>query len=182
MPKPTDKEEGSQAEYVSGIEAAALLRVKPQTLYTYVSRGAIQSLPTPNGRRHLYLRADIEKLRSRPRARFPLAAVAASAMYAGDPIIPTSITEITAAGPCYRGRLASELAAAGLPFENVAEFLWTGQLLEDEAVVWTLEPLPSEVKRLAVALARSRANAPMVHGMRRARPDIWLISVLCVET
>ena len=86
-PLPADNQRDS--EYVSGAEAAALLGVKPQTLYTYVSRGVIQSLPTPNGQRHLYLRADIEKLRARPRARRTLGAVAASAMYAGDPIIST---------------------------------------------------------------------------------------------
>jgi len=151
------------SEYMSGAEAAALLGVKPQTLYTYVSRGAVQSLPTPQGHRHLYLRADLEKLRSRPRARFPLGALAASAMYAGDPIISTSITEITPAGPCYRGRPAAELASAGLPYENVAEFLWTGELLDDEPVVWNREALPAQVRRLAVALGRSRANAPIAH-------------------
>jgi citrate synthase len=152
------------SEYVSGAQAAVLLGVKPQTLYTYVSRGAIQSLPAPEGhRRRLYLRADLEKLRSRPRARVPLGAVAASAMYAGDPIIPTSITEITPAGPCYRGRLASELASAGLPFENVAEFLWTGELLENEPVVWNREPLPAQVQRFASALGRLRGDAPIAH-------------------
>ncbi|MDO8597898.1 MAG: citrate synthase, partial [Sulfuricaulis sp.] len=107
-PLPADRQRDT--EYASGAEAAALLGVKPQTLYTYVSRGVIQSLPTPDGQgqRHLYLRADIEKLRARPRARRAMGAVAASAMYAGEPIIPTSITEITSAGPRYRGRLAAE--------------------------------------------------------------------------
>ena len=168
MRKPRDRTEAEDAqdpgvgkgdtEYVSGAEAAALLGVKAQTLYTYVSRGVVQSLPTPNGRRHLYLRSDLEKLRSRPRARFPLGAAAASAMYGGDPIISTSITEITPEGPCYRGRLAAELASCGLPFENVAEFLWTGELLDDEPVVWNPVPMPAQVQRLAAAIGRSRSN------------------------
>ena len=149
-------------EYVSGAEAAALLGVKPQTLYTYVSRGVIQSLPTPNGQRHIYLRADIEKLRARPRARRALGAAAASAMYAGDPIISTSITEITSAGPRYRGRLAAELASARLPFENVAEFLWTGEL-HDEPILWDIEPLAVVVRRLIKQIDRSRGNTPIAH-------------------
>jgi len=153
----------ADSEYMSGAEAVAFLGVKRQTLYTYVSRGAVQSMPTPQGHRHLYLRADLEKLRSRPRARFPLGALAASAMYAGDPIISTSITGITSAGPSYRGRPAAELASAGLPFENVAEFLWTGELLDNEPVVWNREALPAQVRRLAVALGRSRANPPIAH-------------------
>ncbi len=135
------------AEYVSGPEAAALLGVKPQTLYTYVSRGVIQSLPTSGGQRRLYLRADIEKLRARPRARRAMGAVAASAMYAGEPIIPTSITEITPAGPRYRGRLATEL---------------TGELLDDP-ILWAFEPLPSETQRLFKPLEHSRADAPIAH-------------------
>ena len=150
-------------EYVTGGEAAALLGVKPQTLYTYVSRGAIKSLPAPRGREHLYLRADLEKLRARPRARHPLGAVAASAMYAGEPIIATSITEITSEGPRYRGRLAAELASAGLAFENVAEFLWTGELHDAEPVRWNLEPLPMEARRLTRALNGSRGYAPIAH-------------------
>ncbi len=150
------------AEYVSGAEAAVLLGVKPQTLYTYVSRGAIQSLPTPNGQRGLYLRSDIERLRARPRARRAMGAVAASAMYAGDPIISTSITEITSAGPRYRGRLATELASAGLPFEDFAEFLGTGELLDDP-IRWPFEPLPSETQRLIKLLGHSRADAPIGH-------------------
>lgn len=139
-----------------------LLGVKPQTLYTYVSRGVIQSLPTSKGQRRLYLRSDIEKLRARPRARRAMGAVAASAMYAGEPIIPTSITEITSAGPRYRGRLATELASSGLPFENVAEFLWTGVLL-DEPILWAFEPLPLETRRLLKPLEHSRADASIAH-------------------
>ena len=157
-PLPADNQRDS--EYVSGAEAAALLGVKPQTLYTYVSRGVIQSLPTPNGQRHLYLRADIEKLRARPRARRAPGAAAASAMYAGDPIISTSITEITSAGPRYRRRLAAELASACLPFENVAEFLWTGEL-HDEPILWDIEPLPVVVHRLIKQIERSRGDAPI---------------------
>ena len=76
---PLSADRQRDTEYVSGAEAAVLLGVKGQTLYTYVSRGVIQSLPTPNGHRHLYLRADIEKLRARPRARRAMGAAGASA-------------------------------------------------------------------------------------------------------
>lgn len=158
---PADPQHDS--EYLSGIEAAALLGVKPQTLYTYASRGVIRSLPTPNGRRHLYIRADIERLRARPRARRALGAVAASAMYAGEPIIATSITEITSAGPRYRGRLASGLASACLPFENVAEFLWNGELIEDGPILWAFEPLSAEVRRVIKSIERTHADVAIAH-------------------
>jgi len=159
---PLAADQQRDSEYVSGSEAARLLGVKAQTLYTYVSRGIIQSLPTAEGQRRLYLRSDIEKLRARPRARRALGALAASAMYAGEPIIPTSITEITAAGPRYRGRLATELANAALPFENVVELLWTGDLI-DEPISWALEPLPAETLRILKPLEHSRADASIAH-------------------
>jgi len=148
--------------YVSGEEAAELLGVKLQTLYTYVSRGLIQSLPTIKGRQRVYIRADVEKLRTRPRARLAPGALAASAMHAGEPIIATSITDITSSGPRYRGRLATELANARLAFENVAEFLWTGELHE-EPIVWDAAPLPAEAEPLVGSLDRSLGDAPIAH-------------------
>ena len=147
---------------MSGEEAAALLGVKLQTLYTYVSRGLIQSTPTTKGRERVYIRADVEKLRMRPRARVAPGALAASAMHAGEPIIATSITEITSSGPRYRGRLATDLVNARLAFENVAEFLWTGEL-HDEPIVWDPAPLPAEVEALVGSLERSLGDAPIAH-------------------
>jgi citrate synthase len=44
----------STSDYVSAAEAIALLGVKPQTLYTYVSRGLIRSVNQPNRRQKLY--------------------------------------------------------------------------------------------------------------------------------
>jgi hypothetical protein len=49
--------------------------------------------------------------------------VAASAMNWGEPIFPTSITEITEQGPRYRGHLAADLVRSGASFESVAELL-----------------------------------------------------------
>jgi excisionase family DNA binding protein len=51
-------------EYMSGDEVAALLGVKKATLYAYVSRGLLQSYRQAVGRRRLYRRDDIERLRT----------------------------------------------------------------------------------------------------------------------
>ena len=51
-------------EYLTGEEVAALLGVKKATLYAYVSRGLLQSYRQAIGRRRLYRRDDIERLRS----------------------------------------------------------------------------------------------------------------------
>ena len=99
------------SEYLSAEQAAKLLRVKPQTLYTYVSRGLIRSVAQLDGKQRLYYREDVENVRTRGEARHGLGATAESAMrWGGQPVINTSITEITPEGPLYRGRAAAKTA------------------------------------------------------------------------
>ncbi|MGE0799964.1 MAG: citrate/2-methylcitrate synthase [Lautropia sp.] len=103
-----------------------LLNVRRQTLYAYVSRGWIRSIPQDGQKARLYLRDDLTRVSARSAARAGHGAVAASAMNLGEPILPTSITEITPQGPRYRGKLAADLVREGVSFEGVAELLWTG--------------------------------------------------------
>jgi excisionase family DNA binding protein len=49
-------------EYVSGDEAAALMGVKRETLYAYVSRGMLKSYRQGIKRQRLYRRSEIEAL------------------------------------------------------------------------------------------------------------------------
>lgn len=49
-------------EYLTGDEAAALLGVKRETLYAYVSRGLLRSYRQGIKRQRLYRRAEIEGL------------------------------------------------------------------------------------------------------------------------
>jgi citrate synthase len=139
--------------YVSGPEAAKLLGIKAKTLYAYVSRGFIRSVPAGTQRGHLYRRADIERLRLRSDARSGREAAAAGAMSFGDPIIFSSITELTAAGPSYRGRAAIELGSSGLTYEQVAAFLWTGTPPERNARAWESIRLPRSIDAIVGELA-----------------------------
>jgi citrate synthase len=130
-------------DYVSAPEATRLLRIKPQTLYTYVSRGLIRSVAQPGDKRRLYHREDIENARARAQLRRGQGAAAEGAMrWGGQPVVDTAITEITPEGPRYRGRLAIDLAAEGCSFEAAAEFLWTG-VLQHDPVRWRLSALPA---------------------------------------
>lgn len=113
-------------DYLSAQDAVRLLDVRMQTLYAYVSRGWIHSIAQAGRKDRLYARADIEKVKARSLARSGHGAVAASAMHWGEPIIPTTITQITSEGPLYRGQLATRLASSGILFEEVAELLWNG--------------------------------------------------------
>ena len=109
--------------YVTAPEAARLLGVKPATLYAYVSRGLLESVPAEHGRARRYRRADLERLRAEGRR-----AGASAALRWGEPVLDSAITAMTQEGPEYRGRSALELARADTPFEAVAELLWTGAL------------------------------------------------------
>ena len=145
-------------DYVSRAEAVRRLGVKPATLYTYVSRGWIRRVVAPGGRRSLYHAEDIETLKARSGARAAEGIVAAAAMRYGEPIVPTSITEITPEGPSYRNRSAVELARQGWPFEAAAELLWTGTLREDRRP-WRIEPPPTRF--LARARELPARDAPL---------------------
>jgi len=123
-------------DYVSSRDALQILQVKPQTLYSYVSRGLIRRRVKPGHRTSYYNREDIHRLKSRSLARSGHGPAAASAMYWGEPILETAITEITPAGPRYRDYLAVDLARSGRSFESVAEYLWTANL-QSPGLAWT---------------------------------------------
>ncbi len=110
---------------MSADEAAAHLGVRKETLYTYVSRGWLRAVR--EGRRSRYPVEDVEALHLRAAAAGGHEAAAADAMDWGAPILASSITSIDVDGPNYRGVPALTLAEEDVPFEEVAELLWTGE-------------------------------------------------------
>ncbi len=164
--QPPHSERSADTDCLTRAEATALLGIKAETLYTYVSRGWIRRLTQPEGnqKQSLYFREDIEKIRARSDARRKEGVVAAGAMqYGGKPVIATAITEITAAGQRYRNRSANDLAISGVPFEAIAELLWSGIWL-DEPVIWKLDPLPAEFLQMANSLSSLAAHGN-IHDM-----------------
>ncbi|WP_250511241.1 citrate synthase [Caballeronia sp. GACF4] len=121
-------------DYLTRAETLALLQIKLQTLYAYVSRGLIRSVPQGDKGRRLYARQDVERMKSRADARSGHAPVAAAAMRWGEPIISSTLTEITAEGPRYRGVAALELARKGKTFEQVVKALWNPR--DDVILSW----------------------------------------------
>src|SRR3954469_4311514 len=111
-------------ELLDSRAAAKLLGVELRTLYAYASRGLVRSVRGARGLKRMYAREDLERLKARSSARAGHGAVAAGALRWGEPVLDSAITEITPQGPAYRGRLATDLAAQGVAFENVAELLW----------------------------------------------------------
>ena len=145
-------------DYVESSEALAILDVKPQTLYSYVSRGLVRRI-SPNGRSSFYNREDIHRLKARSKARAGHGAAAESAMHWGEPVLSTGITEITAQGPRYRAHLALDLVRDGQPIEAVAEYLWSSTV-PAKAVSW---PVNSSAARMATQLADLVVRYPELH-------------------
>lgn len=144
-------------DYASAAEAMKILNVRQQTLYAYVSRGWIRSVAQKGQKDKLYLRDDLTRVGMRSLARSGHGAVAASAMNWGEPIFPTSITEITEQGPRYRGHLAADLVRSGTSFEAVAELLWTGEL-NTQAPAWPVRKPSDEIIRLTETLTSLQAR------------------------
>jgi len=142
-------------DLLSAREAAALLDVKLPTLYAYVSRGQLASVPSARGAARLYARAEVERLKARHRARAGHGAVAAGALRFGE---PPSIGnhEIDPKGPRYRGRSALELAEQGTRFEAVAELLWRGEPTADGA--WGERRIGFPASLLSQMIRRDRAR------------------------
>jgi citrate synthase len=121
--------------YVSRQEAIEVLGVKPQTLYSYVSRGLVRRCVDHGGRSGAYNFQDIQRLKARSLARSGHGPAAANAIHWGEPVLSTAITKITERGPVYGEHLATDLARRHQRFESVAEYLWAGAPFADD-VIW----------------------------------------------
>lgn len=143
--------------YMRAPEVLAFLNIRHQTLYAYVSRGWIRSEKQAGMKSNLYSREDVERIKSRAAVRAGHGAIAATAMQYGEPIVPTSITEIGPGGPQYRGYSAVDLARQSVSFERVAELLWTGQLPE-YSVSWESTTHHQKAIRLCEGVSQSAAR------------------------
>lgn len=108
-------------------QACARLGIKAATLYTYVSRGLIRSVPGRTRRQRLYLSDDVESVAQRAEARRGHRAVAVGALSFGEPVLDTEITQAGAGRFSYRGRPVLDLVQDKWPFEAVAALLWGAQ-------------------------------------------------------
>ncbi|MFE7132018.1 citrate synthase [Streptomyces sp. NPDC057638] len=100
-------------------EAAQRLGVKPETVYAYVSRGLLTSHRSPSGRGSTFDTAEVDALAGKGRREPP----------GGDPLtrLRSGITLIDAGRYYFRGVDATALAQRH-PYEEIADWLWTGTL------------------------------------------------------
>ncbi|MFI6333432.1 citrate synthase [Streptomyces sp. NPDC050535] len=103
-------------------ETADLLGVKPETVYAYVSRGQLGSRREPGGRGSTFDAEEVAALARRNRRE-----TGGSSSTGGELSVRTGITLIEDDRYYYRGVDATELAARH-SYEEIAEWLWTGEL------------------------------------------------------
>ena len=154
---------------LTATEAAARLGVKRETIYAYVSRGALHRRVDMDGRTSLFDPAEVEALRQGRRAKTD------GELHTQ---IATAITHVTDAALMIRGQDLIALVADAAPFSDVVDVLWESpasdawpQVTASEAVtadevratdaVGTLDDL-----RITVALASKRD--PMRHDLSDA--------------
>lgn len=147
----------NQPDWLDATAAVALLGVKRDTLYAYVSRGLVRR----SGARghHRYAREDLLRLKARHDARAGHGPVAAGALRWGEAVLDSAVSSLHEDGPRYRGIPLHALLAGDVSFERVAALLTTGALpdaVEELPVVTSSlddgAPLTALVRLLARAL------------------------------
>ncbi|MFH8885959.1 citrate synthase [Streptomyces californicus] len=147
-------------------EAADLLGVKPETVYAYVSRGQLSSVRAAGGRGSTFDADEVRALARRSGRREPSPA-------AGDLAFRTGITLIEDDRCYFRGVDATELAGR-YGYEEVAEWLWTGELRPGARFTAAAVPLAAarravdalpahagSTDRLRVAVTAAAATDPL---------------------
>ncbi|NPC58105.1 citrate/2-methylcitrate synthase [Caenimonas soli] len=133
---------GKNDALISSRDALAMLGVKPQTLYAYVSRGLIRVAPSSADGARMYFRRDVEAVTAKGRStRAATSAAERSLSWGGATVMHTAITFVGPGGPVYRGQPALDLARAGRTFEECAELLWNGALPK-EVPMWSAPAVP----------------------------------------
>lgn len=160
---------------MTAAEAAGRLGVSLASLYAYVSRGLVRSVPRADDLRcRLYVAADVETLvRQKTLTRGPVAASAA-ALNMGLPILETRVSGIVAGRPVYRGHDAIDLAETR-SIEDVARILWeTGDrdpFADLQFCPWLEPEWPQVAKAMAAASPTDRAQALL--SLLAAKP--WIL-------
>ncbi|MFF4942534.1 citrate synthase [Streptomyces rubiginosohelvolus] len=164
----TDQPEPEQhaAPRLTTRQAAELLGVKPETVYAYVSRGQLSSVRAAGGRGSTFDAEEVRALARRSGRRDPSPA-------GGDLAFRTGITLIEDDRCYFRGVDATELARR-YGYEEVAEWLWTGELRPGArfaapaptlaAARRAVEALPAHsgsTDRLRVAVTAAAATDPL---------------------
>ena len=143
----------SADSWMTSEAAAARLGVKPETLYAYVSRGAVRSERVPGTRRSRFFRADVERLAGKRRGGGRAGGL--------DVIVETDLTFLDPAGHLhYRGWDVASAVAQRATFEEVASWLWAGERRAEPFVA------PPAMTAVARRVTEALADQPVMDRLR----------------
>ena len=184
---------------LSADQAARELGISRRTLYAYVSRGLLPSLPDPaNVRTRRYPAAAVRGLAALRDARRDPArgarAAARGALAWGEPVLDSAITLLAGGRFYYRGHDALALAQeavdrapgrAGGQFERVVELLLSGRLpataslpIDDETVSSVLQHVRALSGTSDISPVRAAIAAlPLLGARDAAEPDLRPLAV-----
>jgi citrate synthase len=154
-------------DWLSAEEALSRLRVRPQTLYAYVSRGRVRAEADPaEPRRSRYRASDVAALTDRKARGRKAADVALSAIDWGEPVLASAITTVSDGRLYYRGQDAVRLAETAT-LEEVARLLRGGIGLPPDHIQHAPAG-PSAQARAFAAFAAHATTDPTTEGRTQA--------------
>jgi citrate synthase len=149
-------------DWLTAAETQARLKIRPQTLYAYVSRGRLEMKPDEDDpRRSLYRAADVARLAERKARGRKAALVAEDAIAWGEPVLASSITTVFDGRLYYRGRDAVALAQTET-LERVARLLRGGDgvRMKERPTEPTVTFGDARARLFAVLAAHAAADPP----------------------
>lgn len=151
------------SDWLTAQEAMTRLRLKPQTLYAYVSRGRIEArADAADPRRKLYRAADVARLEYRKTRGRRVASIAEDAIAWGEPVLASSITTIAQGRLWYRGQDAEVLAQTAR-LEDIARLLWACGEARFPTQVNLIAAGTGQQRMFAMMAARAAAD-PVIAG------------------
>ncbi len=167
------------SDWLTASEAMARLKLKPQTLYAYVSRGLIETRQEGgDSRRKLYRAQDVARLEQRKMRGRRRAAIAEDAIAWGEPVLTSSITTIAGGRLWYRGQDAAQLAETAR-LEDVARLLWDCGAQRFPTLT---QPVPAgaPLTRMFTAIATRAASDTAMAG--RTKKALYLEAAAVLDT
>ena len=150
----------SMPEWLSAEEALSRLRVRPQTLYAYVSRGRVRAEPDPDEpRRSRYRLSDVTALAAKKARGRKAADVAVGAIAWGEPVLISSITTVRDGRLFYRGRDAVALSETAT-LEEAARLLRGGVGLPAGEPASVADGPTARARALDAFAARAASDPP----------------------
>lgn len=120
----------TETPYITSKQALAILKIKAESLYAYVSRGRIRKYGSNAQGESLFLKSDIEQF-ARSRKKAGKLATKGQLSFR-EAVIDSSLSMWSRQRASYRGYPVQQFIDGDVPFENCAELLWQGKLAKKQ--------------------------------------------------